>query len=72
MNGDILLAYILGLVLGFAILFSVNFAAVRAAFFQHYKVVRWYEATGEWLPRTGSWKEAPTAIGSNPPKLSSK
>ena len=67
---EFLILYIVGAVLGFAILYSVINTAVRNALVQHYKVVRWYEATGEWLPRAGGWKEAPKAFGSDAPKLS--
>ena len=43
-------------------MYAVIHSAVRAALFGHYKVVRWYEATGEWLPSYGSWKEKPRQL----------
>lgn len=64
---EAIVLYALGVALSFAILYSVIHAAVRTALAQHYKVVRWYEATGEWLPRAGGYKETPTPIGSLPP-----
>ena len=50
------------MILGLAIAYAVIHSAVRAALFGHYKVVRWYEATGEWLPSYGSWKEKPRQL----------
>ena len=61
-----LLIYLVGVFLGLAILYVVIHSAVKSALFAHYKVIRWYEATGEWLPRTGSWKVAPSVVGSHP------
>jgi hypothetical protein len=60
---------VLGTALTLALLYLVVFAAVRRALFHHYKVVRWYESTGEWRPAVGHWKDAPTRIGSSLPKL---
>ena len=60
--------YLVAVAVGFAILYSVTFMAVRNALDHHYKVVRWYEATGEWLSRTGNWRQAPTAVGTPPTK----
>lgn len=42
------IVYLIGLVIGLAILYSVIRSAVRNALEDHYKVVRWYEHTGEW------------------------
>lgn len=64
----IVFLYALSAAVFFAILYSVITAAVRSAMTQHYKVVRWYEATGEWLPRAGGIKEAPRAFGEPPRK----
>ena len=33
---------------GFFILWSVIRNAVRSGLEEHYRIVRWYEATGEW------------------------
>lgn len=68
-NIGTLVLYLIGVAITFWILYLVINAAVRNALFQHYKVVRWYENTGEWLPRTGQWKDAPTVIGTPPNKL---
>jgi hypothetical protein len=50
---EYVLIWIIGSVVGLAITYAVIQAAVRSALFGHYKVVRWYEATGEWLPSYG-------------------
>jgi hypothetical protein len=65
---DILVFSAIGTLIGFLILYSVIVMAVRNALAQHYKVVRWYEATGEWLPRAGGVKEAPRAFVKPPAK----
>lgn len=68
---EYVLIWIIGSVVGLAITYAVIQAAVRSALFGHYKVVRWYEATGEWLPSYGSWKEKPRqldGIASSPSK----
>jgi hypothetical protein len=44
------------------LLYVVIVAAVRSAMLAQYKMIRWFEATGEWLPHTGGWKEAPTDL----------
>jgi len=59
---DYVLAWIIGSIVGLAITYAVIHSAVRAAMFGHYKVIRWYEATGEWLPSYGSWKEKPRQL----------
>jgi len=61
-----LLIYLISAIVGLAILYGVIHSAVKSALFAHYKVIRWYEATGEWLPRTSGWKTAPSEIGSQP------
>ena len=63
---EFVLVWLISAGISLAILYAIINAAVKSALFAHYKVVRWYEATGEWLPRTGSWKEAPSVIGSQP------
>jgi hypothetical protein len=64
---EFVLVYLISAAISLAILYAVITAAVKSALFAHYKVVRWYEATGEWLPRTGSWKDAPSKIGDRGP-----
>lgn len=56
---EYLIAYLVAAFIGLAVTYSIIRAAVRAALFDHYKVVRWYERTGEWRTGPGSWKEAP-------------
>ena len=59
---EYVIVWIISVILGLAITYAVIHSAVRAALFGHYKVVRWYEATGEWLPSYGSWKEKPRQL----------
>lgn len=40
--------YLIVTLIALAILYAVIRAAVRAALEDHYKIVRWYEHTGEW------------------------
>jgi hypothetical protein len=42
------IVYLVVALLGLAVLYAIIRAAVRAALEDHYKVVRWYEHTGEW------------------------
>ena len=63
---DGIFAYLIISALSLAILYAVIQAAVKSALIAHYKVIRWYEATGEWLPRTGTSREAPSDFGSHP------
>jgi len=63
---EIVLVYLIVVAVVLVILYAIIHAAVKSALIAHYKIVRWYETTGEWLPQTGSWKEAPSAIGSQP------
>jgi hypothetical protein len=46
-----ILLYLIFALIGLAILYAVIRAAVRAALEDHYKIVRWYEHTGEWKGR---------------------
>ena len=43
-----ILLYLIFALIGFAILYAIIRASVRAALEDHYKIVRWYERTGEW------------------------
>lgn len=45
------LVYLITTVVTLLILFVLIKAAVRSALEDHYKTVRWYEATGEWAGR---------------------
>jgi hypothetical protein len=51
-TGGAVLFDIVGLVVGLLILYFIIRGAVGAALEQHYKVVRRYEATGEWRGRS--------------------
>lgn len=65
---ELFLPYVLGVAISLALLYAVIVAAVKNAMLQHYKIVRWYEATGEWLPRAGGTREAPRRFGNPPAK----
>jgi hypothetical protein len=56
---EYLVAYVIVAAIGFAILYAVIRSAVRAALFDHYKIVRWYEQTGEWRTVAAFWKNPP-------------
>lgn len=60
---------VLSTAVGLAITYWIILSAVRTALTQHYKMVRRFEATGEWLRPWGSWKQAPEALdGSEDPQ----
>jgi hypothetical protein len=63
---EYVIIWLIGAVITMLILHAIIQNAVKTALVSHYKIVRWFEATGEWLPYTGRWKEAPSAIGSQP------
>lgn len=68
---ELLVINLIVVVIVLAAFYSIITAAVRNALAQHYKVVRHYEATGEWLKGAGGFKEAPTNTGpklAKPPK----
>lgn len=41
------------------ILYLTVAAAARTALTHHYKMVRWYEHTGEWRYKMSYWKDHP-------------
>ena len=49
---EFVIVYLIGSLIGLAILFSVIRAAVEHALEQHFKVVRRFEETGEWFGRS--------------------
>jgi hypothetical protein len=49
-------------VIGFLVLYSVIRTAVKAALEQHYRVVRWYEATGEWYGSKPDPRQLPDPV----------
>jgi len=60
---------ILSTLIGLAILYGIILTSVRNALTQHYKMVRRFEATGEWLHPWGKWTDASEALdGSEDPK----
>jgi hypothetical protein len=48
-----------GIGISIVITYSVVLAATRNALTDHYKMVRWYEETGEWEYEMGNWKNQP-------------
>ena len=56
------LIYLLALAISLWIGFVVTRSAVRAALFDHYKIVRWFELTGEWRTDPESYKKAPRDV----------
>lgn len=46
---EILLVYIIGAAFFFGLLYVVIDHAVGSALERHYKNIRWYEKTGEWV-----------------------
>jgi hypothetical protein len=56
---EFMVVYIVITAIAVAILYAVIRSAVRAALFDHYKVVRWYEQTGEWRAVEAFWKNEP-------------
>ncbi|MGO4534186.1 hypothetical protein [Leifsonia sp. 2MCAF36] len=56
-----IIVYLIGGLIGLAILYSVIRSAVRNALEDHYKVVRWYELTGEWHGRRKPREFTPTS-----------
>ena len=57
-----LIMAIIAALIGLAITYAIIRSAVRAALFEHYKVVRWYELTGEWRTVPMHWKNAPRDV----------
>lgn len=55
--------WLFSLAISLLIMYGIINGAVRTALAHHYKVVRWYEATGEWMggkpPRTIGSGNAP-------------
>ena len=54
--------YILASIVGIVVLYLVIHAAVRTALFEHYKIVRRYESTGEWRTDVRNWRQAPSPV----------
>jgi hypothetical protein len=53
---DVVIAFLIwigGLALTLWVSYAVIRAAVRAALLDRYKIVRWYELTGEWATASG-------------------
>ncbi|MBT2499397.1 hypothetical protein J7E25_09820 [Agromyces sp. ISL-38] len=44
----LIVAYLVGLLIWFYILYAVVVRAVTESLDRHYRTVRWYEHTGEW------------------------
>jgi len=66
---EYILVSILSTLIGLAILYGIILTSVRTALTQHYKMVRRFEATGEWLRPWGRWTDAPEALdGSEDPE----
>jgi hypothetical protein len=68
MSIGLLVAYVVGLIITF---FIVR-AAVISALASHYKTVRWYEATGEWVyapPSKGDPRDLPAESAPAQPPL---
>jgi hypothetical protein len=57
----IIVIWLISVAVTLIVFYAIIRAAVRAALIDRYKVIRWYEKTGEWLPNVGSWKEPPRA-----------
>jgi hypothetical protein len=60
-----LIVALIAALIGLAIAYALIRSAVRAALFEHYKVVRWYELTGQWRTEPMHWKNAPRDIALN-------
>jgi hypothetical protein len=56
---EYVVVYFIASVIALMITFIIIRSAVRAAMIEHYKIVRWYEGTGEWRTTLGHWKDAP-------------
>jgi hypothetical protein len=56
---DYFIAWILPTIVGLLISWGIIYSAVRAALAAHYKTVRWYEKTGEWITRTSTTRTPP-------------
>lgn len=70
---ELVLIWIVGVAITLAISYSIIRSAVRAALFDHYKTVRYFEETGVWAPSDGSWRIGPrTADASEAPAESLK
>ena len=50
MDFIVVIVIIIAWALGLGILYAVIQAAVRNALSDHYKTVRWFEKTGQWVP----------------------
>jgi hypothetical protein len=55
--------WIVGVAITLAISYAIIRSAVRAALFDHYKTVRFFEETGVWAPSDDSWRVAPRVPG---------
>jgi len=61
-------ALVLSLVLtgvGFLVLYGVIRSAVASALEEHYRTVRWYEATGEWHGKKPDPRALPSSVPSD-------
>lgn len=52
-------AYLIVTTLVLVVLYWVIRSAVRDALLDKYKVVHRFETFGEWVPNSGTWKQAP-------------
>jgi hypothetical protein len=65
-----ILFYLIGLVIFFVLLYAVIDRAVSSALERHYKNIRWYEKTGEWV---GKYEPRPFDAGPiNGPRRAAK
>jgi len=63
---ELILIWLVAAAIGVAVTYAIIHAAVRNALSDHYKVVRWYDMTGEWAPHVKSWKHAPRDLSEGP------
>lgn len=61
-NMEYVIGYLIAALVGLAVTYLVIRSAVRAALFDHYKTVRWYELTGEWRTGPGSYRAEPRDV----------
>jgi hypothetical protein len=56
---ELAVVVVFALAVTLVVMYVVIKSAVRAALLDHYKTVRWYERTGEWLVGPFRSKDAP-------------
>jgi hypothetical protein len=56
---EYVIGYLIAATLMLVVLYWVIRSAVRDALIDHYKVVHRFEAFGEWVPNSTTWKQAP-------------